>query len=95
MDLKEGRIKALDGGKIYASLLQDCYPGLRHSDYTVRYVVRGFNVEEAKQIIKTRPQQLSLQEMYLVAQTYAKGSRNSTKCSMWQCACSLMTQQRI
>lgn len=75
LDLKEGRIKALDGGKIYASLLQDCYPGLRHSDYTVRYVVRGFNVEEAKQIIKTRPQQLSLQEMYLVAQTYAKGSK--------------------
>jgi len=73
-DVKEGRIKALDGGKAYATLLQDCYPALRHSDYTVRYVVRGFNVEEAKQIIKTRPQQLSLQEMYLVAQTYKKGS---------------------
>lgn len=73
-DMKEGRIKALDGGKVYATLLQDCYPALRHSDYTVRYVVRGFNVEEAKQIIKTRPQQLSLQEMFLVAQTYDKGS---------------------
>ncbi len=45
-----------------------------HSDYTVRYVVRGFDVEEAKQIIRTRPQQLSLQEMFLVAQTYEKGS---------------------
>ena len=67
-------MKALDGGKVYAMLLQDCYPALRHSDYTVRYVVRGFNVEEAKQIIKTRPQQLSLQEMFLVAQTYEKGS---------------------
>ena len=73
-DVKEGRMKALDGGKVYAMLLQDCYPALRHSDYTVRYVVRGFNVEEAKQIIKTRPQQLSLQEMFLVAQTYEKGS---------------------
>ena len=73
-DVKEGRIKALDGGKVYATLLRDCYPALRHSDYTVRYVVRGFNVDEAKQIIKTRPQQLSLQEMFLVAQTYAKGS---------------------
>ena len=47
---------------------------MRHSDYTVRYVVRGFDVEEAKQIIKLRPQQLSLQEMFLVAQTYEKGS---------------------
>ena len=73
-DVKEERIKALDGGKVYAALLQDCYPALRHSDYTVRYVVRGFDVEEAKQIIKLRPQQLSLQEMFLVAQTYEKGS---------------------
>lgn len=73
-DVKEGRIKALDGGKVYATLLQDCYPALRHSDYTVCYVVRGFNAEEAKQIIKTRPQQLSLQEMFLAAQTYEKGS---------------------
>jgi len=73
-DVKEGRIKALDGGKVYVTLLQDCYPALRHSDYTVRYVVRGFNAEEAKQIIKTRPQQLSLQEMFLVAQTHEKGS---------------------
>lgn len=73
-DVKEGRLKALDGGKTYATLLQECYPALRHSDYTVRYVVRGFNVEEAKRIIKTRPQQLSLQEMYLVTQTYEKGS---------------------
>lgn len=74
-DLKEGRIKALDNGTVYSTLLKDCYPALRHSDYTVRYVVRGFNAEEAKQIIKTRPQQLSLQEMYLAAQTYEKGSK--------------------
>lgn len=73
-DLKEGRIKGLDNGTVYSMLLNDCYPALRHSDYTVRYVVRGFNAEEAKQIIKTRPQQLSLQEMYLAAQTYEKGS---------------------
>lgn len=72
-DVKEGRIKALDG-QMYVDLLQNCYPGLRHSDYIVSYVVRGFNVDEAKQIIKTRPQQLSLQEMFQVAQTYDKGS---------------------
>lgn len=74
LDVKEGRMKVLDGGKVYAALLRDCYPALRHSDYTVRYVVRGFNAEEAKQIIKTRPRQLSLQEMFLAAQTYEKGS---------------------
>ena len=54
--------------------MSDIYPRLRHSDYTVTYTVRPFDVEEAKEILKTKPQQLSLQEMYLVAQTYEPGS---------------------
>lgn len=58
----------------YAKLYKDVYPGLRHSDYLVFYTVRAFDIEEAKRIIKERPQQLSLQEMYLVAQTYPHGS---------------------
>jgi len=75
-DAKEMRIRKLDNGTIYAPLLKDVYPGLRHSDYVVNYVVRGFDVEEAKRIIKERPQQLSLKEMFQVAQTYPKGSED-------------------
>ena len=37
-------------------------------------MVRSFFIEEAKEILKTKPQQLSLQEMFLVAQTYEPGS---------------------
>jgi Flp pilus assembly protein TadD len=37
-------------------------------------VARAFNVEEAKTMIRTRPQLLSLNEMFLVADTYVKGS---------------------
>ena len=55
-------------------IMKDIYPRLRHSDYTVSYTVRPFSVEEAKQILRTRPQQLSLLEMYLVAQTMEAGS---------------------
>lgn len=58
----------------YAVIMSDIYPRLRHSDYTVSYTVRPFSVEEAKQILRTRPQQLSLQEMFLVAQTMEEGS---------------------
>lgn len=58
----------------YAKLYKDIYPALRHSDYTIYYTVRAFDVEEAKRIITVRPQQLSLQEMYLVAQSYPHGS---------------------
>lgn len=73
-DARELRLKTFEGGKAYATLLSECYPALRHSDYTVRYVVRGFSVDEAKEIMTKRPQQLSLNEMFQVAQTYESGS---------------------
>ena len=72
-DDKDMRIRQLYP-QDYAVIMNDIYPRLRHSDYTVSYTVRPFSVEEAKQILKTRPQQLSLQEMYLVAQTMEPGS---------------------
>ena len=72
-DAKEAKIKR-EFPQTYAKLYKEIYPGLRHSDYLVFYTVRAFDIEEAKRIIKERPQQLSLQEMYLVAQTYEHGS---------------------
>lgn len=74
IDMKERNIAGLIGSQAYQYLLKECYPALRHSDYTVNYTVRGFNLEESKEIIKTRPQLLSLQEIYLVAQSYKPGS---------------------
>ena len=73
LDVKENRIKALDG-QMYKELLRDIYPALRHTDYMVHYTVRAYNIDEAKELLKTRPQLLSLEEMYLVAQTYEEGS---------------------
>lgn len=58
----------------YRYLLQNVWPSLRRTDYTIEYDVQAFNVAKAREVIKTRPQKLSLQEMYLVAQTYPKGS---------------------
>lgn len=74
MDAKEKRIARLVGTETYRMLLNDCYPALRHSDYTVDYTVRGFTVEESRDIIKTHPQQLSLQEFFNLAQGYSPGS---------------------
>lgn len=59
----------------YQYMLSEWYPGLRHSDYTVSYVVRPFTVEETKEIMKKNPRQVSLNEMFLVAQTYEPGSK--------------------
>lgn len=59
----------------YAFLLKNCYPALRHSDYTVEYIVRSYtDVEEAKRIMKTAPGKLSLQEFYTIAYTYESGT---------------------
>lgn len=74
-DKREWRLKTLNGGTSYRILLRDIYPALRHSDYTVEYTIRNFSVEEAKDLLYTDPRQLSLDEMYRVAQTFEPGSR--------------------
>lgn len=73
-DAREWKLKALNGGTSYKILLRDVYPALRHSDYRVNYNIRNFSVDEAKQIIQSDPSKLSLNEMFLVAETYETGS---------------------
>lgn len=60
----------------YKVLLEDCYPGLRRTDYRIDYVIRSFKLDEAKELVKTAPQRLSLEEMFAVAQTYQPGSED-------------------
>lgn len=72
-DAREWRIK-MKYPEEYQYMLKNWYPALRHSDYQIIYMVRPFDLEEAKQVIKTAPQNLSLNEMYMVAQTYMVGS---------------------
>ena len=64
----------MNGGASYRVLLRDIYPALRHSDYAVRYTIRSFTVEEARELIYSDPRQLSLNEMFRVAQTMEPGS---------------------
>ena len=59
----------------YRYLLENCYPALRHSDYVIEYEIRSYsNPAEIEQILHTAPQNLSLEEFYLLAQTYESGS---------------------
>ena len=74
-DQKERQLKTRHPAE-WRQLLADVFPALRHSDYVVTYVVRPFTVEEARQLIGTKPQQLSPNEMFLVAQTYPVGSQD-------------------
>ena len=59
----------------YPFLLQNVYPSLRHTDYTVQYTVREFtDVQEIVALVQTAPQKLGLNEFYLAAQTFEPGS---------------------
>ena len=73
-DQREWKLKEVNGGKDYRIILRDIYPALRHSDYTVKYTIRNFTVDEAKELIYTDPKQLSLNEMFQVAQIFEPGS---------------------
>lgn len=73
-DVKERKIKQTYPAD-YAYLYRHVYPGLRHSDYAVEYEVRAYtDIAEVKRLLKTRPQNLSLQEMYAATQEMVPGS---------------------
>lgn len=58
----------------YVIMLHEMYPALRRSDYKIKYVVRSFTVEETAEMMKINPGNVSLNEMFLVANTYEPGS---------------------
>ncbi len=72
---RETKLMRLRGGVPYRYLLKNVFPSLRVAICKVNYDIKNFNVDEAKEVIKRRPQNLSLNEMFLVANTYPKGSQ--------------------
>ena len=61
--------------KDYQFLFQECYPALRHTDYRISYTIRGYDsTDEIRAVLAKRPQNLSLNEFYLVAQQLEPGS---------------------
>ena len=61
----------------YRFLLENCYPALRHSDYTIKYEIKSYSTaEEIEPVFRTAPQNLSLEEFYILAQSYEPGSES-------------------
>ena len=53
----------------YKFLLKNCYPYLRRTNYRIEYVIHSFtDVEHIKELVKTRPQKLNLEEFYMAAE---------------------------
>ena len=73
-DSKDAKMNAISGGTSYRRMMAEIYPALRRSDYQLHYTVTPFTVEVGKEVFKTRPQNLSLNETFLIAQEYRTGS---------------------
>ena len=72
---RETKLMQLRGGVPYRFMLKHIFPSLRVAICKVSYDIKNFNLDEAKEVIKRRPQNLSLNEMFMVANTYPNGSQ--------------------
>ncbi|MCL1937166.1 MAG: DUF3868 domain-containing protein [Candidatus Azobacteroides sp.] len=73
-DGREKQLMDLGGGRPYLYMLNNLFPLVRRSDYKISYTVPSFTIEKGKLLIQTKPEMLSVEEMYLIANTYEKGS---------------------
>lgn len=73
-DGREKKLMNLSGGVSYREMLAAMFPQLRRVDYELHYTVQPFTVEKGKEVIRTRPSSLSLNELFLIANTYEPGS---------------------
>lgn len=71
---RKQRLMNLRGGAPYRDMLKNIYPALRTAVCTIDYRIAGFDVHDAVEVFATRPQNLSLNELYLVANTFEEGS---------------------
>ncbi|MEA4950958.1 MAG: tetratricopeptide repeat protein, partial [Petrimonas sp.] len=74
-DARDAELMKLSSGSTYQTMLREYYPKVRRTEYTVSYVARAFSVEEGKKVIKSNPKLLSLNEMYLIGQSYPADSK--------------------
>ncbi len=73
-DKKEARLKS-KFAKDWKKMSADIFPLLRRTDYKVGFTVRSYTTpEEIRQVMKTKPQNLSINEFFLAAQGYEPGT---------------------
>ena len=68
-------LMSLAAGDPYRYMLREFFPSLRKAICKIDFEVKNFDLTQAKEVVKTRPQNLSLNEMFLLASTYEKGSQ--------------------
>lgn len=57
-------------GSACSILVDSIYPTVRRTDYRISYSVRHFDIERGRRMLHEQPQRLSLNQMYLIADSY-------------------------
>jgi hypothetical protein len=79
LDARENAIRKVGNGRPYKIIYEELYPKLRRVVCEVNYTVKDFSIEEARENLAIAPQLLSLNEMYILANTYEPGSPDFLK----------------
>ena len=72
--LRKKELMELASGRPYRYMATNMFPKLRVATCKIGYSVRPFDLDEAREKIKSEPQNLSLDEIYLVANSHPYGS---------------------
>lgn len=91
--MRKELLKKMNNGKTYRYMLTEFYPKLRKTVVDIHYDIRNFSVEEGKEILKTYPGQLSLNELFQIAKSYPIGSEEFVE--VFNTAVVLYPQSRI
>lgn len=78
-DQRDVLIRKIDGGATYRTLLDDFYPPLRRVECETRYTIAPFTADQGKMMAVIYPDRLSLNEWYLIAESYPPGSDDFKK----------------
>lgn len=79
LDACEWKIRQQLSKDDYRYVIDELYAPLRRNEYRIEYNVRNFTIEEAKEILKTRPDLLSVAEIQRVADSYGRNSEGYRK----------------
>lgn len=73
-DASEQALRRIGDGNPYREMAEKIYPKVRRVVCWAAYTARAFSLEESRELIRRHPEQLSLYEMWQVAESYPENS---------------------
>lgn len=75
-DAKERILKRIGDGAAWERMAEEIFPSLGRTEVSVAYTIRNLDDNQLRELIFTRPDLLSLEEMYRAAQAFGKENRD-------------------